>query len=157
MKFTSARTAGAFVLAFAAAAAPAISAHAAADVDHRRCQADLERATQVLEASFVRRDIDAFMAPFLDDALQVTGTGHVLDGKPAIAAFYAAVIAHPFTFKRTLLSQKMQGCASAIVADRIEFTTAAGATSQAIDVANWVRVNGAWRLLTDATTPIAKR
>lgn len=156
MKLDTATLAALFAAACIGAATPAIAASAASDADHRRCKSELERATLTLEQTFVRRDIDAFMAPFLDDALQVTGSGQVLDGKPAITAFYKAVMAHPFTFKRTLLSQKIDGCSSAIVADRIEFTTEAGATSSAIDVANWIHVKGEWRLITDTTTPSAK-
>ncbi|MEP7043477.1 MAG: DUF4440 domain-containing protein [Dokdonella sp.] len=156
MKIPTAALAVSLSLAFLGLAPDAAATKDAADARTRPCERELEQATLELEQIFVRRDLDAFMAPFLDNAVQVVGTGQVLDGKPAITAFYRAVMANEFTFKRTITAQRFEQCSSAIVVDHIEFTTSAGVTSQAIDVANWVRVGGKWRLISDTTTPIAK-
>ncbi|WP_363796742.1 nuclear transport factor 2 family protein [Lysobacter firmicutimachus] len=124
---------------------------------HRHCLRDLERVSEATGRAFEQRDLDAFMASFADDAIQVNTRGQLFQGKPAIAAFYRAVMAGNYTFKRTLLSQQVNGCSSAIVADRIEFALPeAGIVLHGIDVANWVRKHGRWQLAADTTTQIAQ-
>lgn len=123
---------------------------------HRHCEREFERTSEALGDAFARRDLNRFMAGFAEDAVQVNSLGQVLNGKPAITAFYRAVMANEYVFKRTLLAQTISQCSSAVVVDRIEFTIpSAGITLHAIDVANWARVRGQWRLSADTTTPIA--
>lgn len=122
---------------------------------HRHCEREFERASEGLGDAFARRDLNRFMAGFAEDAVQVNSLGQVLNGKPAITAFYRAVMANEYVFKRTLLAQTISQCSSAVVVDRIEFTIpSAGITLHAIDVANWAKVRGQWRLSADTTTPI---
>ncbi|MGH8079513.1 MAG: YybH family protein [Lysobacter sp.] len=123
---------------------------------NRHCEREFERKSEALGDAFARRDLNRFMAGFADDAIQVNSLGQVLNGKPAITAFYSAVMANEYVFKRTLLAQTISQCSSAVVVDRVEFTIpSAGVTLHAIDVANWARVRGQWRLSADTTTPIA--
>ncbi|MGO1070375.1 YybH family protein [Lysobacter sp. CA199] len=124
---------------------------------HRHCEREFERSSEALGDAFARRDLNRFMAGFAEDAVQINSLGQVLNGKPAITAFYRAVMANEYVFKRTLLAQTITPqCSSAVVVDRVEFTIpSAGITLHAIDVANWARVRGQWRLSADTTTPIA--
>jgi len=134
-------------------------AHAQADIasQHRQCERELVTASESVGHAFATRDLERFMALFLDDAVQVNTLGEVFNGKPAVTEFYRAVMANNYTFSNVELSRQVNGCASAIVVDRVFFAIP-GTSVQfyAIDVANWVRVHGQWRLRADTTTRIAR-
>ena len=141
----------------AAAMVPAIaSAQSDTAAEHRQCERELAEASEALGQSFAARDLDSFMSPFQDDAVQVNTLGQVFSGKPAVTDFYRAVMASNYTFSNQVLSTVIDGCKDAIVVDRVKFVIpAAGIEIHAIDVAIWVRVRGEWKLRADTTTRIA--
>lgn len=156
MKRHTAMTAAGLTLALFGTTPLTAAAQDLSAAQHRHCEREFERASEALGDAFARRDLNRFMAGFAEDAIQINSLGQVLNGKPAITAFYRAVMAGEYVFKRTLLAQTISQCSSAVVVDRIEFTIpSAGITLHAIDVANWARVRGQWRLSADTTTPIA--
>lgn len=156
MKMRTSTAAMGMALALSGLIPLAASAQDPMAAQHRQCEHEFERSSEALGDAFARRDLNRFMAGFAEDAVQVNSLGQVLNGKPAITAFYRAVMANEYVFKRTLLAQTISQCASAVVVDRVEFTIpSAGITLHAIDVANWARVRGQWRLSADTTTPIA--
>ncbi|MEH6418144.1 YybH family protein [Pseudomonas sp. CGJS7] len=156
MKTRTCMAAACTMFALSASIPSIASAQQSLTAQHRHCQREFERTSEALGDAFARRDLTRFMAGFADDAIQINSLGQVLNGKPAIEAFYRAVMASNYTFKRTLLAQTINQCSSAVVVDRIEFTIpSAGITLHAIDVANWARERGQWRLSADTTTPIA--
>lgn len=123
---------------------------------HRQCEQELNEASEEIGYALAARDLDLFMAPFLEDAVQVNTLGEVFDGKAAITGFYRAVMASDYTISFHPVSKVIDKCSTAIVVDRVEFIIpAAGITLHAIDVAIWVRVQGQWRLRADTTTRIA--
>ncbi|HEY0660062.1 MAG TPA: nuclear transport factor 2 family protein [Lysobacter sp.] len=123
---------------------------------YRQCEQELHEASEAVGQAMAARDLDRFMAPFLEDAVQVNTLGEVFDGKAAVTDFYRAVMASNYTISFDLVSRVVDRCSSAIVVDRVEFTIpAAGIKLHAIDVAIWVRVQGQWRLRADTTTRIA--
>lgn len=134
------------------------TAHAQQDVaaQHRQCEWELRDASDAVGQAFAARDLENFMAPFLDDAVQVNTLGQVFEGKAAVKDFYRAVMASNYTFSNVVVSRIVDGCSSAIVVDRVEFAIPGTSVKiQAIDVAIWVRVRGQWRLRGDTTTRVA--
>lgn len=141
----------------AVAMVPAIaSAQSDTASEHRQCELELAEASEAVGQSFAARDLNSFMASFLDDAVQVNTLGQVFSGKPAVTDFYRAVMASNYIFTNQVLSTVVDGCKDAVVVDRVKFVIpAAGIELHAIDVAIWVRVNGEWKLRADTTTRIA--
>lgn len=149
-----------FVAAGLLAAAIMLPGIATAQADlaaqHRQCERELHEASEAVAQAFANRDLDRFMAPFLDDAVQVNTLGEVFEGKAAVTDFYRAVMAGNYTFAFDVVSKTVDRCSSATVVDRIEFAIPeAGIKLHAIDVAFWVRVRGQWRLRADTTTQVA--
>lgn len=146
------------LLVAAGAMAPGIAiAQEDMAAQHRQCERELHEASEAVGHAFATRDLDRFMAPFLEDAVQVNTLGEVFNGKAAVTDFYRAVMANNYTFSFEVVSRIVDRCSSAIVVDRVEFAIpAAGVKVHAIDVAIWVRVRGQWRLRADTTTRIAR-
>ena len=156
--FKDTQFAAASLLVIAGLTAPNL-ARAQSDIaaQHRQCERELVAASEAVGEAFAARDLQRFMAPFLDDAIQVNTLGEVFDGKPAVTEFYRAVMANNYTFSNIVLSRRVDGCNTATVVDRVVFAIP-GTSVQfyAIDVASWIRVRGQWRLRADTTTRVAR-
>ena len=143
-------------LIIAMTATTTVSAQESLAEQHRRCAQELDQVSDALGYAFASRDLDTFMAAFLDDAVQVNTLGQVFAGKAQVESFYRAVMASDYRFSFVPVSKKVNQCSTAVVVDHVEFSIpSAGITLQAIDVATWVRVEGRWRLQADTTTRIA--
>lgn len=112
------------------------------------CGGELDDAIEAFDASFAAQRLDAYMAFYVTEAVQVDAQGQVFKGKEAIAEYIEAVMANDYTFSATVLRTTRNGCHSAaVVEDSVFAIPAQGLTLHLIDGVSWVRDGDEWKVV----------
>lgn len=124
----------------------------------RQCQREFDSALTAMNADFVNRRLEPFLANYASNATFILFDGSMYPSPAAIRQYYTGLFGNPYwvaTF--TKVRTEVNGCRSAVAIEEGTFDIpVTGYELRYYGALSWVREHGRWRVVLDHLTTITE-